>query len=412
VQAGGRADVRRAVFERVHDIAVQIAEPGSEAVLADVAIAAVAPDAEGELGRALEVGPGGSLALERGVIEDATDAGLFVGGTAAVTDLLVRGIRSRPDGEFGRGLHAQEGGSISGQRVVVDDCRELGVYGAGAGEVTLSDLVVRGTRSRDRDGLGGRGVQLQWGIQGTVERAVVDDNVEYGVLVASEGTRATFRDTRIASTGWHPTELRGRGIEALLGAELALERVRVEDNIDVGFMVSQSGAVVSDLLVAGTAPQPDSGWYGRGIIATGEGVTVEGERVHVVDNTEIGVYVGVGRVTLSDVRIERTGPQPCHLDCMGRHGGVGVFALDAGVAGLARFVIAENALAGLVLANGGRAPLTDGSIESHPVAVHAGDSAEAALAEIHDVVFVDNDRNVDATVLPLPDPSLEGVLAF
>ncbi|MEM9194481.1 MAG: hypothetical protein AAGF12_35215, partial [Myxococcota bacterium] len=83
VQGGGQAEVSRAVFERVRDIAVQVVDSESSAELSDVAIRGVRPDGAADLGRGVETGTGAALVLSRAVIEDVRDTGVFVGGGRA-----------------------------------------------------------------------------------------------------------------------------------------------------------------------------------------------------------------------------------------------------------------------------------------------------------------------------------------
>jgi len=410
VQEGGRAEVTRAVFERVHDIAVQVTDPGSSATIRDVAIRDVTADGTADLGRAIEVSFGGALELERAVVEDVRDAGIFVGGgEATVRDTLFRGIRETAAGAFGRGMHLEAGGRLVAERVTVDDCRELGVYGSTVGStMELRDLVVRRTRPRSADELGGRGVQLQWGVSATIERALIDDNVGFGLFVASDGTDVTVTDVRITNTRQNVADSAGRGAEVLLGAHLALERVHIENSIEIGYFVSGSTTTVRDLVIARTQPQEDTGWYGRGIVVTGADAVMTGSRVHVFDNTELGIYVDEGVLTLDEVRVERTARQPCTRDCMGKTAGIGLFVIDGGTATLTNFLLADNALAGLTLFEGSRAPLSNGAIVGHPVGIYSSDDTGVALSDLSDVELVDNERNIDAMLLPVPDTSIPG----
>ncbi|MEM9195573.1 MAG: hypothetical protein AAGF12_40780, partial [Myxococcota bacterium] len=334
------------------------------------------------------------------------------GGRAALNDVIVRGVRENAAGDFGRGLHVEDAGTLNGQRILVDDCRELGVYGSSAGaEVVLADLIVRGTRPRIGDGAGGRGVQFQWGVTATIERAVLENNVGFGLMAAAEGTVVTVRDVAILNTDEGGATDPGRGAEVLLGARLDLERVRIENSHDIGYGISGSASTASHLAVVGTKPTTRNGWYGRGIAVIGAEAVLDGDHVRVADNTEIGVYVGTGTVTLRDAEVVRTNPQPCTVDCMGRTGGFGVLVISDGTVTMSRFTVSENALAGLALV-GGRAPLDNGTIAGHPVGIYAAENADAVANDLREVELESNDRNFDSAALPIPDASIAGTVDF
>jgi len=414
VAGGGSAEIERAVFERVYDMAVQIGEAGSSATLTEVAIADITPDEVSRLGQGVEVVNGATATLSRTIVEAARDTGLYVddGATVMATDLLVRGIRSGPDGTFGRGVNVQSGGRLTGQRVAVDDCRELGVYAGNEGSrLELTDVVVRRTDGRERDDVGGRGVQIQWGAQATLERAVIAENLEHGLFVASEGTQVTAQDTVIEGTLSHPDM--GRGAEVLLGATLTLSRVRLEENHDVALFVTDgSTATLEDLAVVRTLPRPATGWYGRAINVQGEGASATGARVDLEGNTEIALFVaGGGSVSLSRARLAYTVPQLCFTPCDDKSGGIGLFTVDTARATLTDFSIEDNLLAGVVVQGESQAILTSGTIARHPVGLHAADP-DRVLAEMTDVSFADNQRNVDSTMLPIPDPQVPGEIDF
>jgi hypothetical protein len=356
---------------------------------------------------------GGTLTLERAIIESTRDSGIFVGGgELTLRDTLIRGVRETREGTFGRGLHLEAAGRLVAERVTVDDCRELGIYGSTEGStMELRDVVVRRTHARSADDIGGRGVQLQWGIAASIERAVIDDNEGFGLFVATDGTTVTVTDTRITNTRQNSVDHSGRGAEVLLGAQLDLERVELANNIDIGYFVSGSTTNVRDLAILRTQPQVDTGWYGRGLLATGAAASVNGQRVHIADNTELGIYVDEGELTLDEVRVERTVRQPCFADCMGKTGGIGLFVIDRGTATLTNFLLADNDLAGLAIHDeGSRAPLSDGMIVGHPVAIYSSEDTTAALEDLTGVELIDNQRNVDGTALPIPDVSLPGEL--
>ncbi len=413
---GGRVEIHGGAVERAGEIAAFAIDEGSALVLTDVAIRDTRPmEDDGGWGRAVELAEGATGELSRVVLEGNREYGVFVGGagtSVTIEDSVVRGTRSRMnDGQAGRGLSAQEGAQLTATRVLVDDNRELGIYGSGdGGAVTLRDVIVRRTAPREADDLGGRGIQVQWGAALDAERIYVDDNVGFGIFLYDVGTTARIVDATVAGTTPNPVDRRGRGIEALHGVQLELERVRIARNTDIGLFVQDEGTVATlrDVAIVDTQPEPDTLFYGRGASFQSR-ASVSGERVRILDNTELGVLVAESTLTLADVRIERTAEQACaETTCVGHSSGVGLASIDSATVQLTDFGITDNALAGIFLGNAGSVSLEEGEVARHPIGIHVGDEELDFERSLRDVAFVDNDRNVDATVLPLPDPSLPG----
>lgn len=417
VQTGGRIEIRGGVVERAKEIAAFAVDEGSALVLSDLAIRETQPN-EPDLGwgRAIEVAAGATAELARVAFEGNLEHGVFVGGAGAqvrIEDSVVRGTRSRAnDGEAGRGLSVQEGGSIHATRVLVDDNRELGVYGGREGTVvTLRDVIVRRTGSRAADEVGGRGIQVQWGARVDAERVRVEESLDFGVFLYGEGpTSARLVDVLVADTRPGPVDRRGRGIEALAGVQLELTRVELARNTDVGLFLSGEGTstTVQDVAVVGTLAEPDTGQFGRGVTVQ-PGATLEGRGMRVLDNVDVGLHVIGGSVSLVGCRIERTASQPCaETTCAGMGWGVGLTSVVDGSVTLSDFALVDNALAGLFVSRGGTIDLEDGEVSGHPIGVHLGEEGVDLERDLRDVVFVGNDRNVDATTLPLPDTSVPG----
>lgn len=414
-QTGGRVTITRGAFERTREIAAYAVDEGSALVLEDVAIRDTRPQATDDgFGRGVEISEGASGELRRVAVERNLGYGVFAGGaTARVTieDAVIRGQRSRvSDREGGRGLSAQEGAQLSATRVLVDDNRELGIYGAGVGGmVTLRDVVVRATLPRDADAAGGRGIQVQWGGSVDGERVLVDENQEFGVFLYDATAR--LADVTVSRTFGSNIGEHGRGIEAIDGATLDLARVAIDQNRDVGLFISGEGttATLTDVLVARTQPEAITDFYGRGVSISRMAV-VDGERVRVVDNRETGMFVGgAATATFRDIHVLRTAEQACaETTCPDNRAGIGIVDLDMARVELSTFVIADNAFAGLFLGTGGTVAFSEGEIARHVVGVHVGTEELDFDTAFHDVAFVENDRNVDATVLPLPDTSPPG----
>jgi hypothetical protein len=115
------------------------------------------------------------------------------------------------------------------------------------------------------------------------------------------------------------------------------------------------------------------------------------------------------RVVARNVEIENTLPNACS-EAGTCDGGAGFGAsADGGSIELSDFSIRSNALAGVQITDGGSADLARGVIANNPIGVNVQDDPDYDFGRLtQDVRFVDNDRNIDSSVVPLPDTSLDG----
>ena len=133
------------------------------------------------------------VTLERVMLLRNRGTGVIVSSasTMTLTDVLVQGTRGFASDDLkGTGLHAQRGGVITGSRVAVLANREVGILAIeGDSRITLSDVRVQGTLQRAcalttcPDVTFGDGLVAATNAQITLERFVVLDNARVGVLI-------------------------------------------------------------------------------------------------------------------------------------------------------------------------------------------------------------------------------------
>lgn len=114
----------------------------------------------------------GNVTLTRSVIRDVQSAGLWLGGTATLTDVLVQGVSQQdcvvdlcPDATAATGVYVNSGASATLTRVLIEEAEGVGLQVGGTG--TASDVLVRnngigidavtGTLSRTRVSAEGNG---------------------------------------------------------------------------------------------------------------------------------------------------------------------------------------------------------------------------------------------------------------
>ena len=186
---------------------------------------------------------------------------------------------------------------------------------------------------------------------------------------------------------------------------VVLERVLLERNASDGLFIAgpDSSATVSDLVVRDTASDA-TGNFGNGLTITG-GATCALSRVQLVRNRNFGMAVnGAGSVLTVDgaliddtQRIECVTPQ-----CRERAGGVGALALEGGRLDARTFLFRGNALCGVQIGEGAQVDLFDGEVSANPIGVNIQDDDYDTGRLTNDVLYRDNDSNLDAARLPLP----------
>ncbi|MCZ7681299.1 MAG: hypothetical protein M5U28_21930 [Sandaracinaceae bacterium] len=210
--------------------------------------------------------------------------------------------------------------------VAVRGARPFGIRARGAGaSATLARVVVEGTTA---EGSGNGGVMLLEGASGRIERAVVEANERFGVLVDAGGqldaSDLVVRDTRPEPSSGGL----GRAISAGPGARVALARLLVEGARSVGVAAIGADLDLRDTVVRDVLPQASDGALGNGLVvqdttaariaratierthfaaigASGASLVVEDCLVRETEGR--GVHVGLGsNAQLARVRIERS----------------------------------------------------------------------------------------------------------
>ena len=141
----------------------------------------------------------------RSVFTNNRYTGIFAIGAGTeltLSDVLVGYTLSRQsDGKGGIGLSIKEGATVEVSRTVFTNNREIGVFAADSGtELSLSDVVVGYTLSKLSDGNFGRGLTIESGASVEVSRSVFTNNRERGVVAFNEGTKLTMSDILISHT--------------------------------------------------------------------------------------------------------------------------------------------------------------------------------------------------------------------
>ena len=223
-----------------------------------------------------------------------------------------------------------------------------------AATLQLTDVTIRETVVRSAMGDFGRGLEVDHGAQASVSRAVLEGNSEAAVFAGSDTTTlqmedVVLRDTRSRSDRGGT----GSGLTVLFGAHVELTRAIIERNRVFGVAAASANTtVVLRSVVVQDILEPDCGVS----------------------------------------------------SCTGSAHGFGVAALEDAAIDVEHFRVSRSALCGVALVRGGTVDLRDGEVTDNPIGVNI-QTEGFDLQRVQDrVTYRGNERALDSSVLPVPDP--------
>ncbi len=344
----GALTLSRAFLDRSSSVGVRLRGSGG-ATLSDLAIVGVDPDDSGMYGLALEIGDGMHVEVDRALLEASHTAGIALdGSTLEARDLHIEDVRSQPsDGLMGRGITLGPNAVATLTRTRVERCQDAGLVVFETGRLVATDIALIGNRGRTLDDRHGMAVATLDGSI-TLERVLIEDNRGAGIWAQGANGSVVVRDGEISGASSVRYEHSvGRGVGVDLGGRIDLHRVWLH------------------------------GHEGAGVIAVGAASRVTGDDVAITDSR------------LAD----------CDGECTGW--GVGIAAYEGAHIELSRFQIARNPLCGVYAMASGLVSLREGLVRENLVAV-CMDSAPDLGGLDDDVVYEDNEQQLDARSLPVP----------
>ena len=369
---------------------------------------------DGAFGRGISVERGATAEVDRALFVRNHEFATFVSEPDTVltlADVVIRDTESQvSDGRHGRGLSVQRGATAEVSRGLLSRNRGVGVYASGAGSVlTMADVVVRDTEP-DASGVSeGRGLLLQAGATAHVQRAVFEHNRDVGLYVSDAETVLTLADAAVRDTTSPASgEQGGWGLGVQLGATADVSRALFVRNVDAGMVALEAGTTLtlSDVVVRDTQSLESDQETGRGLSLIGS--VTQAHRVLVERSHEIGVAAFEGAIAAledviaSDTRSRACAETTCPESAAGH--GVGSYGSDTSVH-LTRFAVRRSALCGVHLADGGALDLEDGEVSGQPIGLCLQVDGYDADRLTNRVLFIDNDVNLQATTLPVPEPA-------
>jgi len=196
-----------------------------------------------------------AITLERVTVTRA--GGLVVGiagidASATLTDVVVREVL-----DDGHAIEVGDGARAELRRTFIDRAGRNGMLFFGAGtEVIASDIHIRASQP-DLIGFWGRGIGVQTAATLSAERVLLESHHEIGLVVASEGTQASFfdleiRDTRERACVDTGCPAAGIGMGTYAGGAARVERFEIADNAFLGVQLADEGEIeLVDGIVSG-----------------------------------------------------------------------------------------------------------------------------------------------------------------
>jgi len=384
-----------------------LVDPRASVEAVDVVIRDTA-SAAGDGGQGIEAAPGARLVIDRAVLERNHNVGIVAAGAEIdATDLAVVDTEGREgDGAFGYGVQATGGTMLDLERAVFQGNRVLGLLLAEEGtSLTALDFVIRSTRE-DTAGLSGGALEIRLDAAAQVERATLDDNGG-GAVFVTEGATIVLRDVVVRDTRAHSGDGDyGYGLDVSGGAFADLGRVAILRSKTVGVAVLEPGTslIAADLRIEETESRPSNGKAGMGLEVTG-GASVTLQRAALRANRVAGVYVAIdgSAATLEGILVEGTLPAACAAtDCADLAGGTAIVTFADATVVATDFRLSDSALCGVQLALGATVDLHSGEISRNLIGANV-QTEGFDVGRLEDgVVYRDNQRDLDAEALPIP----------
>jgi hypothetical protein len=243
------------------------------------------------------------------LVENASTAAAAMNASShlELEDSLLTGTRPDTEGERGYGLRLESGASAHVVRSAITHNRDAGVLVEDKGSTaTIEDTVVA-EQEPGKGSAHGRGILIELGGAATVTRSLVQGNTERGIAAINDGSSLTLSESAVIGTRPQVSDSRyGLGIEVSQGATASLTKFSLIENTMGALLVSaNSKATVRDAWIFDTHSINMDGQPGRGI-AVQRGATLDGTNVVVSRSRQVGVLVGDARATLTELFIEGT----------------------------------------------------------------------------------------------------------
>ncbi|MDP6933711.1 MAG: right-handed parallel beta-helix repeat-containing protein, partial [Myxococcota bacterium] len=337
---GSTATIRDSALEENRETGLALYEE-SEVTLEDVKILDTQPNQDGDYGRGINVEGGGTLVATDCVLEGNHELGLFVeSSTATLQGVQILDTRPDANGTRGHGIAAQIESTLVATDCVVEGSHEYGIL-VESSTATLQGVDILDTHP-NQDGELGHGLSVYGGDLVATD-CVVEGNSEYGVFVYR--STAVLDGSQVLDT--QTTGRRSAGIAIEGETTLQATDTLVQGNHIAGITVDDSTALLDDVQVLDTRRGTQVSSAVGVVSQVGATLIATGLAVHGNDGpgmySVLGASLDCTGCTLSDNRFAAASVQAGGtltlrdtlvegtMEAVTTGGGVGVFASDAGL---------------------------------------------------------------------------------
>jgi nitrous oxidase accessory protein NosD len=197
---------------------------------------------------------GATLRASKIVVAETIGLGVVVESSkATLTDAVVRGQKPAPDGDFGDGVYAFNGGSISLSRVAILDNARSGVSLFDAKtEGTFDHVLLTDTRALPAGDMG-LGIAIGFGAHGAIDTTVVANNHHTGIYVFDGSTldltKSAVRDTSVQGS----SVPLGHGVLVTDSKRVVITDTEVRRSAGIGVALANTSAIIASCVIADNA---------------------------------------------------------------------------------------------------------------------------------------------------------------
>lgn len=356
-------------------------------------------------GSGIDVQNAATATITRAVLAGMRRSGVLANeGSIRASDLVVRDMGSEvSSGQTGMGIMSQDGAMFIAERVLVERARFYGAYASG-GTLRLRDVVVRETlpveRHPDPDKPDfGMGLVVTSGVL-EVERALVENNRAAGIAASGSDTIARIEDAIVRNTNPDARGLFGEGIYTERNAHLELRKAIVDNNRELGVYANLGASVLLEDVEVSRTESNIEGVAGYGIYALNGG-TMEVTRAKVFANRIFGVAAELegSSIILREVEVRDT--RRSSEASLIEVDGTGLAARDGGYLRATEFVVADNKLCGVMVAEGAM-DLSRGVVRNSLIGANVRAEGFSLDRLMDQVRYEDNVTNLDSSELAIP----------
>jgi hypothetical protein len=413
IELGAHLEAQRLLVTGNRRFGVYLVGSGTEAVLADVAVVNTLPSAADDtLGWGMGIVRGARLEVHGALLSNNHDAGLVAvdpGTEIVLTDFIVRDTQPQASDEtFGGAMLVHLGAHLEATRLVAER-NHSGILATNEGtSVSLADAVIRDLMSTE-EATSGRAIEVTAGAVLDATGVLVSRSRDVAILIDDAGSSVTLTDVAVRDTQPRVIDAAsGRGIEAEEGAQLTASRVLVSGSRDVGLLGldPDTSITVSNVVVRDTEARESDLFYGYGVELAG-GARLVGDHLAVDTSRLTGLFVLTeASAELTHFSLSNVLRSEC--DCAEDPHGHGVLAVNGSVR-LTDFEVRDVDTCGVFVVS---EPVTGTTSMDLSMGVVAHSTIGACvqiegydLARLMDqVIYRDNDSNLDSTMLPVPAP--------